>query len=128
MKQTNIEKLSKAQELLSELKTLRGGSVTESHCRMGNDPNLVQAFINQYTLCNKKGQELPTKYRELIVMAIGMATGTEMTTKVHAKLAYEAGATVDEICHVIRILFFTCGITKVIPALEVLEAIEFEKN
>jgi alkylhydroperoxidase/carboxymuconolactone decarboxylase family protein YurZ len=63
----------------------------------------------------------PQSCRELIVMAIGMATGTETTTKVHANLAIKNGATVDEIFEVIRILFFTCGVSKLLPALESLE-------
>ena len=44
----------------------------------------------------------------------------ETTTKVHAKLALENGATLDEIFEVIRIIFFTCGVTKLLPALETL--------
>ena len=54
-------------------------------------------------------------------MAIGMATGTETTMKVHARLAQENGATVDDICEVIRIIFFTCGVTKLLPILEKLD-------
>ena len=54
-------------------------------------------------------------------MAIGMATGTSTTTKVHAGLALENGATVDDVFEVIRIIFFTCGVSKLLPALECLE-------
>lgn len=53
-------------------------------------------------------------------MAVGIATSTETTMKVHGKLALENGATIDEIFEVIRILFFTCGVTKLLPALETL--------
>jgi AhpD family alkylhydroperoxidase len=126
MKQTNPEKIKRSQQLLKELKELRGGSLLESHRRMGNDPNLINAFIQQYTITNKDDVQIPRKYRELIVMAIGMATGTDTTMKVHAKLAYDHGATVDEIGEVLRILFFTCGVTKLIPAIEILEALEEE--
>ena len=54
-------------------------------------------------------------------MAIGMATGTTTTMKVHADLAIKNGATVDEICEVIRIIFFTCGVSKLLPVLENLD-------
>ena len=64
---------------------------------------------------------IPRKYRELIVMAIGMATGTATTMKVHSKLAMENGATLDEVFEVIRIIFFTCGVSKLLPALENLD-------
>ena len=131
MKQQNPEKLLRSQEVLKELKEARGGSLLNSHQVMGNDPNLVNAFLQQYLNCNKRDVDIPRKYRELIVMAIGMATGTATTTKVHAKLALENGATADEVFEVIRRIFFTCGVSKLLPALECLEdffePVEFEE-
>lgn len=89
-------------------------------------------FLQQYINCNKKDISIPKKYRELIVMAVGMATGTETTMKVHAKIALENGATIDEIFEVIRIIFFTCGVTKLLPAIESLsdlfEPVELPKE
>lgn len=131
MKQTDTEKLTRSVQILEELKNARGGSLLDSHRVMGNDPNLINAFLQQYLNCNKKDVTIPKKYRELIVMAIGMATGTETTMKVHAKIAMEQGATLDEVFEVIRIIFFTCGVTKLLPALEKLgdlfEAVEMRE-
>lgn len=124
MKQTNPEKLERSQKILEELKEARGGSLLESHKVMGNDPNLVNMFLQQYVNCNKKDISIPKKYRELIVMAVGMATGTLTTMKVHSKIAMENGATLDEIFEVIRIIFFTCGVTKLLPVLEQLDLFE----
>lgn len=124
MKQDNVDKLNRSRKLMEELKEVRGGTLLDSHRVMGNDPNLVNAFLQQYISTNKMDISIPKKYRELIVMAIGMATGTDTTTKVHAKLAMENGATLDEIFEVIRIIFFTCGVSKLLPALELLD--EFE--
>lgn len=124
MKQTDTEKLERSSKILEELKTARGGSLLDSHRVMGNDPNLVNAFLQQYINCNKADVSIPKKYRELIVMAIGMATGTDTTMKVHAKIAMENGATIDEIFEVIRIIFFTCGVSKLLPALETLDMFE----
>ncbi len=121
MKQTDPEKLVRARKILNELKEARGGSLLESHRVMANDPNLVNAFLQQYINCNKMDTSIPKKYRELIVMAIGMATGTATTMKVHSKIAMENGATLDEIFEVIRIIFFTCGVTKLLPILEQLD-------
>lgn len=121
MKQTNVEKLNRSINYLEELKKQRGGSVLESHRKMGNDPSLVKAFLDQYVNTNKTDVSIPRKYRELIVMAIGMATGTQTTMKVHSELALKNGATVDEICEVLRIIFFTCGVSKLLPALETLD-------
>lgn len=120
MKQTDTQKLERSLQILEELKDARGGSLLDSHRVMGNDPNLINMFLQQYVNCNKKDISIPKKYRELIVMAIGMATGTDTTMKVHARIAMENGATVDEIFEVIRILFFTCGVTKLLPVLETL--------
>lgn len=118
MIQEDQEKLKRSEELLEELKEARGGSVMDTHRMMGNDPNLLNMFTSQYINCNKKDIQIPAKYRELIVMAIGMATGTATTTKVHAKLALQKGASLDEVFEVIRMVFFTCGVTKLLPALE----------
>lgn len=120
MKQTNPDKLNKSREILEQLKAARGGSLLESHRKMGNDPMLAKAFLDNYT-DNNTDVQIPRKYRELIVMAIGMATGTATTMKVHSRLALENGATVDDICEVIRIIFFTCGVTKLLPILEQLD-------
>lgn len=124
MKQTDQEKLARSQAIMEELKDARGGSLLDSHRVMGNDPNLINMFLQQYINCNKKDISIPRKYRELIVMAVGMATGTETTMKVHSKLALENGATLDEVFEVIRIIFFTCGVTKLLPVLETLDFFE----
>lgn len=121
MKQTNKEKIARSLKNLEALREARGGSLLESHKKMGNDPSLVKAFLDQYVNTNKSDVSIPRKYRELIVMAIGMATGTQTTMKVHSKLAVENGATVDEICEVLRIVFFTCGVSRLLPALETLD-------
>ena len=120
MKQTDTAKLERSLDILQELKEARGGVLLSSHQVMGNDPNLINIFLQQYVNCNKKDISIPKKYRELIVMAVGMATGTDTTMKVHAKIAMDNGATIDEIFEVIRIIFFTCGVTKLLPALETL--------
>lgn len=132
MIQTDEQKLERSLEILKELKEARGGSLLDSHRVMGNDPNLINMFLQQYVNCNKKDISIPKKYRELIVMAIGMATGTETTMKVHAKIAMDNGADIDEIFEVIRIIFFTCGVTKLLPVLETLgdmfEPIELKES
>lgn len=127
MKQTNPEKLELSREILQQLKQARGGSLLESHRKMGNDPYLAKMFLDAYQN-NKADCTIPPKYKELMVMAIGMATGTATTMNVHGKLAVQNGATVDEICEVIRMIFFTCGVTKLLSILEQfdLEALELE--
>ena len=95
---------------------------------MGNDPSRAKMFLDTWQN-NKADCTIPKKYKELMVMAVGMATGTATTMNVHAKLAVQNGATVDEICEVIRMIFFTCGVTKLLPILEQLdlEALELDE-
>lgn len=124
MKQTDTAKLNRSAIILEELQQARGGTLMDSHRVMGNDPNLANAFLQQYINCNKTDTTIPKKYRELIVAAIGMATGTQTTMKVHAELALQNGATIDELFEVIRIIFFTCGVSKLLPALETLDMLE----
>jgi len=128
MKQTDTEKLTHSKEILNKLKEARGGTLLESHLKMGNDPYLAKMFLDSYEN-NKAENTIPRKYKELMVMAVGMATGTATTMNVHAGLAMKNGATVDEICEVIRMIFFTCGVTKLLPILEQLdlEAVELEE-
>ena len=120
MKQENPDKLAQSRQILAALKEARSGTLLDSHRQMGNDPHLAQMFLNQYRE-NAADTGIPRKYRELIVMAIGMATGTTTTFTVHANLAQKYGASVDEICEVIRMIFFTCGVTKLLPVLENLD-------
>ena len=128
MKQTNPEKLEQSKAILQQLKEARGGSLLESHRKMGNDPYLAKMFLDTYQN-NKADCTIPKKYKELMVMAVGMATGTAPPLNVHANLAVQNGATVDEICEVIRMIFFTCGVTKLLPILEQLdlEALELDE-
>ena len=88
MIQEDKDKLGRSREILNELKEARGGRLLDSHRVMGNDPNLINMFLQQYVNCNKNDISIPRKYRELIVMAIGMATGTDTTMKVHANLLH----------------------------------------
>jgi AhpD family alkylhydroperoxidase len=111
VRQESPDQLAKARELLTELKVLRGGSVTEMHRRIANDPLLLDAFARQYINCNKTDISIPRKYRELIFMAIGCARGTPETVTGHGHLACEHGATVEELGEVLRIVFLVCGVS-----------------
>ena len=124
MKQTNPEQIASAKKLLADLKVKRGGSLVEFHKKIANDPALLQAFGQQYDICNKELKHMPRKYRELIILALGCAFKTPTTINVHAKLALENGATIDEIGETLRLVFFLGGANCLIPAAEVFEAME----
>ena len=126
MKQTNPEVLEKSRTLLKALKAKRGGGLVDFHKKIANDPALLQAFGQQYDICNKELQHLPRKYRELIILALGCAFKTPTTINVHSKLALEHGATVEEIGEVLRLVFFLGGANCLIPAAEIFEMIEEE--
>lgn len=80
--------------------------------------------MQQYINCNKKETTLPRKYRELIIMALGCAKGTQTTINTHGRLARENGATIEEIGEVLRLVFFLCGATALIPAAEIFESLD----
>ena len=124
MKQTNPEQIASAKKLLADLKVKRGGSLVEFHKKIANDPALLQAFGQQYDICNKELKHMPRKYRELMILALGCAFKTPTTINVHAKLALENGATIDEIGETLRLVFFLGGANCLIPAAEIFEAME----
>lgn len=124
MRQENREQIKKSQAILESLKELRGGTLLEFHKKIANDPSLVDAFMQQYINCNKKETTLPRKYRELIIMALGCAKGTQTTINTHGRLARENGATIEEIGEVLKLVFFLCGATALIPAAEIFESLD----
>ncbi len=126
MKTTNPETIKRAKELLDELKVKRGGGILPFHKQMANDPYLLDAFSHMYDFCNKEMKHIPRKYRELIVFAVGCAKNAPTTIDVHAKLAIESGATVEELGEVLRIVFFLCGVTGFHPGLTALDPIDSE--
>ena len=128
MKQTNAAQLEKSKKIMEELKELRGGSVLDFHKKIANDPAMLYAFQQQYLNCNKKDTVIPRKYRELIIFALGCARGVPTTINTHGRLAFENGATIEELGEVMRLVFFLCGATAVIPAAELFEKIDFDEG
>lgn len=128
MKQTDLSLIQKAQSMLAELKGKRGGAVLPFHEKIANDPALLRAFSQQYDICNKELTQIPRKYRELIILAIGCALKTQTTIDEHARLAIEHGASVEEIGETLRLVFFLAGATSLIPAAEIFERLEAESR
>lgn len=126
IKQTNPEQIKRSAELLAELKSLREGSLLKFHQQIANDPALLNAFMQQYLNCNKKETCIPRKYRELIIMALGCAKGAQTTINTHGKLAVQNGATPEEVGEVLRLVFFLCGATSLIPAAELFEELQID--
>ena len=126
MKQTDPQKLKEIWEKLNVFKEKRGGTLLEFHRRAANDPELLQAYVQGFDICMNDLVHLPPKYKELIIFAIGCVRGVRTTMDVHAKLAIQHGATIEEIGETLRLVFFLCGATTLIPAVEVLEALEEE--
>jgi alkylhydroperoxidase/carboxymuconolactone decarboxylase family protein YurZ len=126
MKQENTKKLEESKKVLKEVKEQRGGSLLDFHKQIANIPELLTAFSQQYNICNKDMDQIPRKYKELIIMALGCSQKAKTTIHTHAKLAYENGATIEEIGETLRLVFFLTGITSIIEAADIFEAIELE--
>jgi alkylhydroperoxidase/carboxymuconolactone decarboxylase family protein YurZ len=124
MKQENQEQIQKSKEILEQLKEKRGGNVLSFHKRIANDPNLLKSFDSQYAICKKELTHIPPKYIELLLIALGCSKGVQTTIDTHAKLAYEKGASIEEIGEVLRLVFFYCGASALIPGAEIFEELE----
>ena len=122
MKTQDEKTIQEGQEALAALKAIRG-NVFGMHNRIANDPRLLRAFTDIYSCANTEAKAIPEKYRELIIMAIAAAKNIKPTLEVHSKKAIAAGATVEEMGELMRILLLTCGVTSIIPASEVFEEI-----
>lgn len=127
MKQTDPALVQTAQTMLAELKEKRGGKVLPFHEKIANDPALLKAFTQQYDACNKEMKQIPRKYRELIILALGCAFKTQTTINEHARLAREHGASVEEIGETLRLVFFLGGASSLIPAAEIFERLDIEQ-
>lgn len=126
IKQQNQHQIDKSKKLLEDLMELRGGTLLPFHKQIANDPALIHAFTQQYINCNKTDTIIPRKYRELMIMILGCAKNVKTTIMTHGKLAYENGATVEEIGEAIRLAFFLCGAAAIIPAAELFDLIDNE--
>ncbi len=127
MREIDPKKIEQSQEIIEQLSELRGGSVLPFHKKLANDPKLIYAFMETYKNCNKGETVIPRKYRELMIMLLGCARGVPTTIKTHGKLAKENGATIEEIGEALRLAFFICGATAVIPAAEMFEEFDSEE-
>jgi alkylhydroperoxidase/carboxymuconolactone decarboxylase family protein YurZ len=127
MKQTDPVQLEKAQEVMSELKEIRGGALLPFHRKIANDPQLLQAFQSVFVACNRGDNVIPAKYRELMIMILGCAHGVETTIQVHGHKALQEGATVQEVGEALRIALMICGASAIIPAAELFEELSEER-
>lgn len=126
MKEENQEKLARSKEVLEQLKILRGGSVISAHKRMANDPVLLETFAYNFDKCKSGLKALDPKTVELLLLALGCAKGARTTIKVHGNQAHAKGASVEEICEVLRLVMFYCGASAVLNLDELLDEIDFE--
>lgn len=126
MKETNPKILEQSEKLLQELKDLRGGTILDHHKRMANDPELLQAFIDQYKSSNQSGNQIPAKYKELMIMGMGAVRNMETTVKVHGSRAIALGATAEEIGEVYRAVFMLTGVSGLFSISEIFEPVDFE--
>lgn len=124
MKQTDPKEIEQALDMLEALKEKRGGSILDFHKKIANHKEMLQAFNQQFDICKKDLKHIPPKYKELIIFAIGCARNAETTMKTHARIAYQEGATIEEIGEVLRLVFFLCGATGVITAAEIFDVLE----
>lgn len=108
------DKLAEIEELLKSL--------------MSKYPDEVRAFMHFLnTVIKEKG--LTVKEKELIALALGVATGCEWCITLHAKKALEAGASEEEIVEAAFVAVLMAGgpaLMHMIPLMRVIK--EFKKK
>ena len=126
MREENEERLKEGRAALEKVKKLRGGSGISTHKRMANDPELLETFAYNFEHCKSGLKKLEPKTVELLLLALGCAKGKRTTIRVHGNLAHQKGASVEEICEVLRLVMFYCGASAVLDLDEILDEIDFE--
>ncbi len=124
MLQNDPNVLEQSQEVMDRLREVRGGELLPFHRKLANDPQLLNAFLQDFVACNRGENVIPTKYRELMIMLMGCSRGVETTIKVHGNKALQAGASIQEIGEALRIALLVCGVSAVIPAAGLFEELE----
>lgn len=77
------------------------------------------------TKARDEGGAIPSRYRELIIIAIDVLHSNPAGVRVHAAKALQEGATVEEIVELLGILLLTSGIVPVQAAgVEALRVVE----
>lgn len=125
MRQEDSKKIENGLKRLETLKEMRGGTLLPFHKKCANDVKLLEAFNAQYEVCNGEANTLlERKYRELVLMAMGCCKGVSVTVDTHARLALKYGATMEEVSEILRLVFFYCGASELIPAVEIFEELK----
>ncbi len=119
LKETDQKVLAEVKPYMEELKAMRQGNIAPFQERLANNPALMKAFVTGYRLGYNDDFTLPRKVVELIMLALGASQGATTTIKAHSAAAIKAGATLEEVADVLRLVFFACGVTSLIPAAEV---------
>lgn len=71
-------------------------------------PAVVEAYEGLGKTCHSQGP-LPPKLRELVKLGIALGAGLEGASRAHARLAVQAGSSVDEIMHAVLLTTTTLG-------------------
>lgn len=125
MRQTNKKQIEKSVELLKKLKEARGGSLGEGHKKLANDPALLKAFTDSYIDCCSSDKNIPEKYRQMLFMSLCSAKGYDIAIN-HGHCAISAGATIEELGEVIRIILNVCGCPAILPLMDLFEVLQLE--
>ena len=75
-----------------------------------------------YDICNKEMKHYPVSTG--VMSCVGCAKAAPTTINVHAKLALEHGATIDELGEALRIVFQWCNRSTLVLGTEAIEEVE----
>jgi alkylhydroperoxidase/carboxymuconolactone decarboxylase family protein YurZ len=120
------EKQKRMQVLTDRAHKTREGRLTEWDYLIKTDPDMFEAYQNVYEKGLLPGKELPTKYRELVCMAILAFRGSREGVISHGLRAHRLGATRQEVLDAAETTMIPGGAPTFRIYLAAVEAIEKE--
>ena len=99
----------RSRKLLAEIEKMRG-SLSDAHRIAAHDPDTLDAYKQIYSTCFQSVTAIPEKYKQLFLVAIGVATLRAQPVDVHARAALDLGATAEELAGAVRIGILQSGI------------------
>lgn len=99
---------AEVEALLAGIAAKRGG-LADWQMLLAAEPGLLKAYVDLRRQTFEEGDAIPRKYKELFLVALGMARGAPAVVETHAREALEQGASRHELGEALRMGFLESG-------------------
>lgn len=116
--------------LIARMKKERGGEISKTHEYLArSDPDFTEIYDELFEVLWTKKRVLPTKVKELVVIAILASKGQYDALRTHIKRAREKGVSPQEILETLENTMLYAGAESLIHGgLELLKVLEEERK